>query len=329
VKAEAARQGAQINGRKNVSMDALEDMLQWLRPDISGGGGREEGGGAGDWVEEGCTWARFKAAVGKAEAKTGVGEDGWSAYLLRRATEATQRAYYEDMKVVIRERTFPEEWLERIAMLQMKQGEHPANLGRRRDLWIEAHGCKLMMRMLGGEYERACGEAVPGSQGGFTAGIAAPGRTLVLRAQKEQCEAERTGCYRLYVDLGVFFMSCVRQVQERVERWCGVRPEVTDVVMALHGSSRGRYETAYGVTSIFELLEGNPQGCTQSPARSKLQISLIQGAVRKLCKGLKCRGAERRAVQIWWADDGAFCTDDLATLQQTLDVIWVVTRIGG
>ena len=75
-------------------------------------------------------------------------------------------------------------------MLQMKKGEHPANLPRRRDLWVEAHGCKLVMRMLGAEYERAADEAVPGSQGGFTRFKAAPGRTLILRAQKEQCEAE-------------------------------------------------------------------------------------------------------------------------------------------
>ena len=76
-----------------------------------------------------------------------------------------QRSYYEALKVVIRERAYPEEWLERVAMLQMKKGEHPANLPRRRDLWVEAHGCKLVMRMLGAEYERAADEAVPGSQG--------------------------------------------------------------------------------------------------------------------------------------------------------------------
>ena len=96
---------------------------------------------------------------------------------------------------------------------------------------------------------------MPGSQGGFTAGKAAPGRTLVLRAQKEQCEAEHTGYYRLYCDLGVFFMSCVREVQKRVEAWCDVQPEVTDVIMALHGSAKGRYETAYGVSDLFELLQ--------------------------------------------------------------------------
>ena len=60
---------------------------------------------------------------------------------MKKAPEEVQRGYYEDLKVVIRERAFPPEWLERVAMLHMKTGEHPANLPRRRDLWVEAHGC--------------------------------------------------------------------------------------------------------------------------------------------------------------------------------------------
>ena len=99
---------------------------------------------------------------------------------------------------------------------------------------------------------------------------------LVLRAQKEQCEAEHTGCYRLYADFGVFFMSCVREVQARVERWCGVRAEVTEAVRALHDSSKGRYETAYGLTEAFDLQRGNTQGCSQSPTRAKMQLRMMQ-----------------------------------------------------
>ena len=54
---------------------------------------------------------------------------------------------------------------------------------------------------------------------------------------------------------------------------------------------------------------------------------MIQGAVRKLCKGFEFRGARRRVPQLWFADDGVFLTDDMATLQLTLDTLWMVTRV--
>ena len=71
---------------------------------------------------------------------------------------------------------------------------------------------------------------------------------MVMRFQKEQCAAERTMCCRAYLDLGVCFMSCVRQVQWEAEKWCKVRPEVTDVCRALYEGAEGQYETAYGLT---------------------------------------------------------------------------------
>ena len=43
----------------------------------------------------------------------------------------------------------------------MKPGEDPSELGRRRDIWLECHGLKLMMWLLGNEYERAAGESIP------------------------------------------------------------------------------------------------------------------------------------------------------------------------
>ena len=38
---------------------------------------------------------------------------------------------------------------------------------------------------------------------------------------------------RGYADLGVYFMSVVHAIQREAERWSNVRPEVTEVVMAL------------------------------------------------------------------------------------------------
>ena len=60
-----------------------------------------------------------------------------------------------------------------------------------------------------------------------------------------------------------------------------------------------------------------------------MQLRLIQEAVSKLCKGYKFRGAARRVPQLWYCDDGAFCTSDLYTLQLVVDTCWMVTRAAG
>ncbi len=83
---------------------------------------------------------------------------------------------------------------------------------------------------------------------------------------KEQCATERTMCARLYLDLGVCFMSCVREVQWEAERWCGVKPEVTDTVRALHEGITGKYETAYGLTDAVDSQNGNWLLYSTSPA---------------------------------------------------------------
>ena len=103
---------------------------------------------------------------------------------------------------------------------------------------------------------------------------------------------ERTVCARLYLDMGVFFMSCIREVQWEAERWCGVRHGVTQCVQALYAGATGQYETAYGLTGAFAMRKGNTQGCNQSPTRSKMQLRIIQTAVSALGDGFRFRGAE-------------------------------------
>ena len=186
--------------------------------------------------------------------------------------------------------------------------------------------------MLGSEYERAAGGSVPLSQSGGVPGRGCPEQSLIMRCQKEQCATEGTMCCRAYLDLGVCFMSCVRKVQWEVERWCGVRPEVSETVRALHESGSGtvgRYETAYGLTEPFDMRNGNLQGCSQSPTRSKMQVRMIQEAVNSLCVGFRFRGAEGSIVQSWLIDDGAFMVPDLASLQLVMDTCWMVTRAAG
>ena len=55
----------------------------------------------------------------------------------------------------------------------------------------------------------------------------------------------------------------------------------------------------------------------------------VQEAVRTLCEGFKFRGERERVPQLWFCDDGAFITPDLATLQLVMDTCWMVTRAAG
>ena len=116
---------------------------------------------------------------------------------------------------------------------------------RRRDLWLMPHGQKLVMRMLQTEYDRAAEEMVPGGQAGFVKARGAPEQMLTMKIHNEQCMALRTPRLVGFCDMGVFFMSCVREVQWEAEKWCGVRPDVTRAVQALYEGSKGRYETAW------------------------------------------------------------------------------------
>ena len=276
VRAEARDIGETINQARPAAKHVVRAIMQWA----GGRARRTAHAQTRDWVTETCTWERFKEGLARTEPRKGVGCDGFNAYLLRKAPEEVQRRYYKELCDAIREKDFPKEWKEKVAMLFMKPGEDPCELGRRRDIWLECHGLKLTMFMLGNEYEKVADETIPRSQAGNVNGRGCPEQTLVMRCQKEQCAAERQMCCRAYLDLGVFFMSCVREVQWEAERWCGVRPEVTETVKALYEGATGRYETAYGLTETFPMAGGNTQGCNQSPTRSKMQLRLLQPKIR-------------------------------------------------
>ena len=331
VREECREQGKKINSARPVAAKVVAQIMEWINEE---GGERERGeiteeAEEGDWVDNVCAWGRFKQGLARTAEVKGVGVDGFNAYLLRNATEVVQEAYWRDLKEVIRTRDFPDEWRERIAMLAMKPDEDPADLSRRRDLWLECHGSKLAMWMLGAEYDEAAAWAIPGSQAGAVKGRGCPEQSLVMRCQKEQCAVERTLCCRAYLDFGVFFMSCVREVQWEVEKWSKVKIGVTEAVRALYTGLRGKYETAYGMTEAFELENGNAQGCSQSPNRSKFQLRMVQEAVRIMCEGFEFRGAKEKVPQMWFVDDGAFVAGNLATLQLILDTCWMVTRAAG
>ena len=353
VRAEARRQGETINKKAGAALGVVREIMRWAdrgkrqgtpkRPAVvqrkressekpKRKRGSQTGGGQGrerDWVDDVCTWERFKEGLKRTAAVKGVGCDGFNMHMMAKAPEQIQRAYHRALQEVVRQRRFPEEWSTKVAMMAMKPGEDPVDLSRRRDLWLECHAHKMVMWMLGSEWEEAAEWTVPSSQAGSARGRSTAEQSLVMRCQKEQCGVERTLCCRVYLDMATFYMSCCREVQWEAERWCGVRPEVTEVVKAMFETTAGKYETAYGLTESFAINNGNMQGCNQSPTRAKMHLRIIQEAVRKLCKGFRFRGAKESCPSMWYCDDGAFCVEDLATAQLVLDTCWMVTRAAG
>ena len=153
---------------------------------------------------------------------------------------------------------------------------------------------------------------LPDSQAGFRPGRCAPEQSIVITLQREQAIAERRPWYRGYVDFKGFFQSIVRKVQKEVEARCGVEPKVTDAVIALHEALLVSYDTGAGLTPGVESHIGNGQGDSDGPVRSIITLAVLSKAVDWLCPGFTFKapfGAEgMRVPQVWFADDGSFCT---------------------
>jgi hypothetical protein len=230
----------------------------------------------------------------------------------------------------VQERRFPSHWKDVLALLVMKPGEDPRELNRRRDIWLEPHGQKILQRMLTtGEYDEVAARHVPGSQAGFTELRGAAEQSWILRAHKEQCAEEHAPCYRAYLDYSTLFMSIVRDAMAEVEKRLGVRPGVTDVMIEMHRELKGRFETAWGMTDPVPIEEGSMQGAITSPVQAKRMLSVVQRVVTRTCEGFRFRGAAWSTPQCWYADDAAYASNDLAGLQLIFDTVWYASRVLG
>ena len=249
--------------------------------------------------------------------------------MLRAMGAEMHRIFWETLRDMVEAQQFPEEWNQWVAMLAMKAGEDPKDLGRRRDLWVQCHAYKCLMRMITRGYDEVGERVVPGSQAGFTKGMNAPGQTLAARLQAEQAMMEQGMCVRGYIDIQTFFPAVVHEVQWACEKWAGVPPPITEVMKALRTELWGRYETAYGLSRRFPINQGTGQGCISSPARSKLILAVMQRAVSKLCTGYTFTTWGRAVPTLMFADDTMLLGTNVADMQVALECVWLVSKITG
>ena len=331
VKTEVHKVATRINAKRTVHMATVRELLEWLHK-FPADTERQQ-----PIADRLCSHSQLRAAIRYAKPAKGLGIDGFDAYSLKWMPEEMFEAYHRIMHNIIQNRDFPHEWNNWIALLALKPDEDPKKLGRRRDLWLQCHNAKIMERLLMAEYDHASWQAVPASQAGFEKERNAPEQTLALRLKAEEAMMERKMLCRGYIDLGTFFMSCCHDVQAMVEQWSGVPHDTRQVMSALREgleakgmpSLTGRYETAYGLTEPIQIEQGLGQGSLLSPVRAKLMLSVIQYALQKLCPGSRMTMDGRRIIELWYADDGCICTDDLPSLQLAFECVWLTTKMLG
>ena len=337
VKSAVHREATQINATHEADVSTLKKIMEWIQP--------SQTAAHADVAKDLCTWEACKAAIRKGFKRgKGMGTDGFDGYLVRLLPQPMQKRYWTILREIVRRKAYPKEWNEWIAILAMKPGEDPKTLERRRDLWLQCHSMKCVMRMILPAYERAVEAMVGTTNAGWTRGRMAPEQTLAARLLGEMRMRERTVSCRGYCDLGCFFMSVVHKVQWEVERWSGTPVEVTEVLRVLRegaeGMERGegakavpeltgRYETAYGLTAAVRIAKGLGQGDIGSPVRSKILIAIIAKTVSRLCEGAKITGSDKRASMLFFADDGLILADDVQTLRRAFEAMWIVARVAG
>eukprot|EP00965_Chrysotila_dentata_P103947 3432277-Pleurochrysis_carterae.AAC.1 len=115
-----------------------------------------------------CTKEKGRSALRKFQQHKGLGSDGFDGFLIRNAPRYLQDTYHEVIRDILVQEDYPTEWNEWIAVLMMKPGEDPFELGRRRDIWLQCHSIKYVCRMLETEYNEVADKQVPNTQAGWT-----------------------------------------------------------------------------------------------------------------------------------------------------------------
>eukprot|EP00965_Chrysotila_dentata_P061472 2035901-Pleurochrysis_carterae.AAC.1 len=333
IREEVHKIATKINKANTIDVTTVREVLQWL------GIRREEPieKDRTEKVDRICTKEKGRSALRRFQQHKGLGIDGFDGYLVRNAPEQLQDLYHEVIRNILIQEDYPTEWNEWIAVLMMKPGEDPSELGRRRDIWLQCHSMKYVCRMLETEYNEVADKHVPNTQAGWTEDRMATEHSLTVRIVEERCELYRKPCIKGYVDMGSFFMSVNHAVQWEVEEAMGVSETVISIMKALRegkggekGGLTGRYETAYGITEPVEIGKGLGQGDLLSPVRSKLILTIIQKTMQRLVPGIEFNTKADRGVPfLIYADDGIILTDSVQILQLAMEVMWVMTKILG
>ena len=320
---EAAREQGQYIHKEGIAyVDEVEKMIDWLELDIADPG-------TGKGLERAMTWSNFQQALNMCTHKKGVGVDGYNPYLLRRASEATQRMYWLALTDMVTNLEFPLEYKEWVALLLSKgASEDQRDITRRRDIWLSPGGQKILMKMLNIEYTRAADIVVPECQAAYSIERSTSEQLLCLRLVQQQAAAKRSVLCVGMQDYSQFFMMCVKSICSMVERKLKVDPAVIKVIEELHSHVTGKYDTYWGLSKPFDIRRGVGQGCVNGAIRAKILQAVTQRVIRKVVRGYDMTQGPS-CPQLHFADDSCYLTNSVADLQLAYDTAWVMAKLCG
>eukprot|EP00965_Chrysotila_dentata_P070624 2335072-Pleurochrysis_carterae.AAC.1 len=149
IKEEVHKIATHINAAGTIDVKAVKDVLRWLgikRVEAREKDRKEE-------INRICTTQKGKLALSRFQQNKGLGTDGFDGFLIRNAPLEWQDIYHETITDILVQEDYPAEWNEWLAVLMMKPGEDPFELGRRRDIWLQCHSMKYACRLLEAEYK--------------------------------------------------------------------------------------------------------------------------------------------------------------------------------
>jgi hypothetical protein len=225
-------------------------------------------------------------------------------------------------------RAAPPGWTQWMVMLLPKPGKPLDVVAKRRDIYLQPHGLKLLMNGFKPEYDRVARGVQPAANSGFRKARDAPEVALAMALAREEAYSENRGLCRGYADKAGYFQSIVRRMQQAVERRAGVAPEVTTCVMALQEATEVRMDSGEGLAHGADSEIGVGQGDTDGPTRSMEPLAIETRAIELLVVGFKFtqpRGVARtRMVQLLFADDGSKTTGGPWEMQVGYTVMSVI-----
>ena len=262
-------------------------------------------------------------------AQKACGLDGFQVDFLPLASAGVQKTYHALLRQCMIECHFPSEWAVLVGVLIEKKTPAPFDIQLNRDIWLVAAGAKLTQKFLQWHALEPVRARLLPCAAGSVRGRSGSEHVLTQRLLIRQVLDLRGKIYILWVDLVKCFMSFSRECSQEVQEHLGVPQAVRDVLRAMYAEVKGRYDSAYGMTPLFNILRGLIQGALESPDLS-LQLLNVMAEIMDL-KVLGCRhfngsGRGARTVQMLYVDDGANTLDEEEHLHRAAFVwnVWAM-----
>ena len=288
----------------------------------------------------------------------GVGLGGFSGIWLAKGSASSRRRYENALRGVVADlllagmeleaasdiqarrraqarirQAAPRGWTRWLVILLSKPRKPLDQLSKRRDIYLQPHGLKLLMNGFKTEYDELLRVAQPLCNSGFRRARDAPEAQLSMAHAREEAYSTRSKLMIAWTDKPGYFMSMCRKIQRTTELRMGTRVSTTSTILALQASIEVAIDSGEGLTHGVDSETGAGQGDSAAAARSMIPLAVEERAVEYLVLGTRFDGphgvARNRVVQSWFADDGCLLCDCERMMVVGLSVQFTMARMLG